>query len=358
MRANHTAGRFLGALLAALFLSAALPAIVAAQSPAREATREDMLRQVLDRDLAAFVSLLEGRYDNELQVFFDADLKTPHEMQSSRIHAIFRKVDAPALGRNVFFGAQYADGDSSRITLQGLYVASADYAANAIRLAMHTPKTPNAFAGAYRNPEVLAAVTPEQLIVNPACDVLWRREEAQFRGSMQPGVCRTVWKPSGRTITVEQDYLLGPDRLWIRDRGMDEQGRILYGHRTGEAQKLRKVRPFSCWVFALRGANHGDSGEGNSNWQSFYNVLIHDQGGIAAVTTDETPVRTIRLRLRNVEWPFGSNRPSLTLYVLDGDKDRAVSYAWTESTADRVGLNLRWVQASCTFAPEKLWAVE
>ncbi|MCU0882657.1 MAG: hypothetical protein MUF14_08335, partial [Hyphomonadaceae bacterium] len=56
-----------------------------------------------------------------------------------------------------------------------------------------------------------------------------------------------------------------------------------------------------------------------------------------------------------VEWPFGTNRPSLTLYVLDQDSDRAVSYAWGDYDADRLGINLRWMQASCTEAPDRLW---
>ena len=69
------------------------------------------------------------------------------------------------------------------------------------------------------------------------------------------------------------------------------------------------------------------------------------------MTDEETP-RRIRLKLRNVDWPYGTNRPSLTLYVLEGESDRAVSYAWNEGNAERIGINLRWLQASCTYAPE------
>jgi hypothetical protein len=45
----------------------------------------------------------------------------------------------------------------------------------------------------------------------------------------------------------------------------------------------------------------------------------------------------------------------LTLYVHDGDAKRALSYAWAEEDAGRIGLNLRWLQASCTHAPARLY---
>ena len=54
--------------------------------------------------------------------------------------------------------------------------------------------------------------------------------------------------------------------------------------------------------------------------------------------------------MRNVRWPYGNNRPSLVLYAYRPDKDRAVSYAWADPSAQRIGINLRWMQASCTLA--------
>ena len=56
------------------------------------------------------------------------------------------------------------------------------------------------------------------------------------------------------------------------------------------------------------------------------------------------------LRLRSVAWPPPSrNRPSLVLYVHTLDEpNRAVSYSWADPAAQLIGINLRWVQASCT----------
>ena len=42
------------------------------------------------------------------------------------------------------------------------------------------------------------------------------------------------------------------------------------------------------------------------------------------------------------------NNPSLVLYIHRPDQpDHAVSYSWADPKADRIGINLRWVQANC-----------
>ncbi len=102
---------------------------------------------------------------------------------------------------------------------------------------------------------------------------------------------------------------------------------------------------FTCWVAVMRGAEHGDSGAGMDDWDFRSNVVLHDQGGEAEIESDD---RKVRLKLRDVDWPYGERRPSLTLYVHEGDDDRAVSYAWTGGGEERIGINLRWLQASCT----------
>ena len=56
--------------------------------------------------------------------------------------------------------------------------------------------------------------------------------------------------------------------------------------------------------------------------------------------------------MRNVTWPYGSNRPSLVPYAYRSGEDRAVSYAWADPSAERIGINLRWMQASCTLTPQ------
>jgi hypothetical protein len=313
---------------------------------------------VLQRDLDALAGLLEGRFDNELQVFFEPDLGVPEHERHERIHSSFRRIDAPALGSHVFYVEQYGAGDPAQIYRQRIYAFSVDAQAGAIRLDIRTPADLDAARGAHREPARLAGLAQEAAPALPdQCAVYWRREIDQFVGQTRRGACTIASRRDGAQITVEADIVLSRDAIWIRDRATNAAGGLVYGNPAGEPHRLRRVRPFECWVAVLRGASHGDSGAGAApgDWYFQRGVMLHDQGDVAVFTTDETPAREVRLRLRRVEWPSGDNRPSLTLYVMEQGSDRAVSYAWGEYDAERMGINLRWMQASCTHAPERLW---
>jgi hypothetical protein len=344
--------RTVSALLCALML-------VVAGAPARAQTQTGVSQQgALQRDLALFLSWFEGRFDNELQVFFEPDLNTPENARHDRIHSSFRRVDLPSFGAHVFYIEQFGDGDPGNIYRQRLYTISPDYPANAIRLDIRTPVDAEALRGAHRNPALIEGLTPEATIsLHDGCAVYWRRQENQFIGQTRRGACRIQSRRSGRTIIVEDDLVLTEHAIWIQDRATDTRGRYVYGNRAGVAHQLRRVRPFECWIAVLRGARHGDLGENAAaqDWHFQRGVLLHDQGGVATVSTDESPARRITLKLRRVEWPSGANRPSLTLYVMEQGSERAVSYVWGEYDAERLGINLRWLQASCTHAPERLW---
>ena len=61
----------------------------------------------------------------------------------------------------------------------------------------------------------------------------------------------------------------------------------------------------------------------------------------------------VALHPRNVRWPPPfTNRLSLVLYAYTAeDTQRAAGYGWAEPDARRLGLYLRWMQASCTRNP-------
>lgn len=308
----------------------------------------------LEKDFALFLEWFPGRYDNESQVFWEPELGVAAEVRHERIHSIFRPVELPAFGSHVFYVEQFSNGDSARIYRQRIYALSADAAAGAIRLKIYTPMKPAALAGAWRDPSKLLGLKPAQTTTIEGCDVLWRRQANQFIGSIEDGACRVKSDRFGE-IVIDDDLVLTPEEIWISDRATTLNGDYVFGNKAGVPHKLKKARSFECWTAVLRGAKHGDSGEGMNDWQFQRGGLLHDQGGVLELTTDESPPRRVTLLLRRVEWPTGLNRPSLTLYAREGTSERAVSYAWTEFDAQRIGLNLRWLQASCTYAPDRLY---
>jgi len=109
---------------------------------------------------------------------------------------------------------------------------------------------------------------------------------------------------------------------------------------------MRRTSPFTCWVAPRK----RDESYGFVN-----DVVIHDGGGREWIKGEDFD--TVGIRMRHVRWPMGNNRDSLVLYLHkgeDADWETAESYAWTEPDSDRIAVNLRWVQVSCTRGGETI----
>lgn len=115
----------------------------------------------------------------------------------------------------------------------------------------------------------------------------------------------------------------------------------------GRVTELRRARLFTCWGAALKTTKKAD---GSEDWVGASKLKLHDQGGRVRFGGGDSGAPETILRMRNVIWPSGPNRPSLVLYVhTPNAPDRAVSYSWADKDAKTVGINLRWMQASCTL---------
>ncbi|MDJ0919534.1 MAG: hypothetical protein QNI84_00275 [Henriciella sp.] len=278
----------------------------------------------LEKDFGELTALFEGRWDSDRHAFFaeaagmDLDQVAPRQ-HIEIVPATLAAGEELSAGQAVFQATRSVDGEPPA-TLIHTFTIDSDR--QAIRQSVST-------SGG------VLAPTPMD------CHVLWHRQGAQFQGKAEGVGCDALFPRPAEGGPLEATLTLSENDFWVTSSR---------GNNTIEA-RLRRARPFECWTAILRGAEHGDSGEGMRDWDFRRGVKLHDQGGEAELMSDEPEPRRIRLRLRNVDWPYGTNRPSLTLYVMEGDSDRAVSYAWTEGGADRIGINLRWLQASCTYTP-------
>lgn len=309
--------------------------------PPASAQAEGSAGDILDKDLELLMQWFPGEYDNQEQVYFNELREIPEEERHERIHHIFYPVDLPAFGEHVLYVQQYLDDKPDEIYRQRIYVFTADYEEMAIRLDILTPKDPGALVDAHLDPSRLEGLTPDDVTPRPGCEVFWRRQANQFHGDMKERACNFVSQRSGKRIFIDDDLVLTASEIWIRDMAEDEDGNYVFGNRAGIHHKNRKARSFSCWVAVER-----TEGEG---WYFEPSATLFDQGGRVTITTDEAEPQSLMLKMRNVVWPFGPNRPSLVLYVHKDDPNRAESYAWTEPTGTRIAINLRWMQASCTL---------
>jgi hypothetical protein len=115
--------------------------------------------------------------------------------------------------------------------------------------------------------------------------------------------------------------------------------------------QLRRARPATCWVAIKKDKPKAD---GSPDWYFAQGVKLHDQGGRAMAGTGVADTQPVMIRMRNVIWPNNadgkpsSNKPSIVLYVHKPDQfDRSEAYVWGDPGAARIGINLRWMQASC-----------
>ena len=296
---------------------------------------------VLDKDFHTMMSWFPGVYDNQEQVYFEQEQEVDEALRHERIHHVFEPVYLPAFGEHVFYVQQHLNDDPAQIYRQRIYTFRPDYEEGAIRLTIHIPNDVASLVDAHLDSTKLSGLSPEQTRVLPGCDVFWRRQSNHFVGYMTPNACSYVSSESGKRIIFNDDLLLTEEALWISDRAQDEEGNRVFGHPTGVPHKNRKARRFECWMTAM---------QRDGEWTFRRGLEIHDQGGMVWLETEEETPQQVGIKMRNVRWPYGNNRPSLVLYAYRPDEDRAVSYAWADPSAQRIGINLRWMQASCTLA--------
>ncbi len=121
-------------------------------------------------------------------------------------------------------------------------------------------------------------------------------------------------------------------------------GRLLITVAGGRTE-LRRGQRFTCWAAVRR---EKDTPDGKPDWTSSFRLGLQDQGGRAKAGGEGA--EAVHLRMRRVIWPAPSDRsPNLVLYVHRPEEpERAVSYAWSDADARMVGINLRWMQGSCS----------
>jgi len=241
--------------------------------------------KILERDYREFLDLLPGLYDNQEQVYFEDNLDVPEADRHIR----------ETYTLNLTPNGQIEIPDS--------------------RLRFQTPTvTFKNSKDEIRTANVQPSASSIQLSFDN-CTFNIRRDNAQFSG-LGTGDCE------GETLSLSSEALSLPASLPSLSKGL-----------------FRRARTFKCWV----------SPQKEDGTYGFFNdVILHDQGGRAWRSGEGHP--RIGLKMRNVVWPTGSNRPSLVLYAYRGDdEDKAVSYTWTGPENDRLAINLRWMQASCTL---------
>lgn len=331
---------------------AATPAAKAVSSPVPVSVKPlaPAVKEVLEKDLLDLADLLAGRWDNELQTFFEPELNVPLPLRHERLHAVVRPVAAPEFGPVSFYVEYRKGGEAGPVVRQRIWTLSVDQELGAVRLTGFAPKEGKPLEGAWRQIEGAEGLKPDQVKKDSytpvaGCDIIWHRRGEGFSGSTRPATCKLVTNADKRVLSVSEQHDLSANVWEVRDVGVDERGVRVFGGSDLPPTRLKRAETFTCWASVAKGAERA----------TVTDLVVHDQGGTASAEFAGGNPAKLRVRLRDVEWPIGQNRPSLTLYLLvDGD-DRAEGYAWGEPTANRLALDVGGTQVSCTRDPRALW---
>ena len=157
------------------------------------------------------------------------------------------------------------------------------------------------------------------------CRYAWRSTPVGFTGEALDGGCAGL---PGR-ISVDPAWL---EAVWP----------------DGEAERARRVRHYRGWVALKR--SHLDAEAADDDYVFVREVDWHDEGFLLPVLDDGRPtgyaVELARLTYQNTRTSI------LKLGVIELATGDTLSYAWAEPGADRIGINLRWIQAGLTRVAE------
>lgn len=258
-----------------------------------------------ERDAQVIAELLPGVWNNNNQRYFDG--RTRADEKHGRLHVVIER------------GEQRSDLQL-RLTWD-----NADAPASSWRMQVIE-----------RDAQAIMTVRDAaQATDAPACTVRWQREAAQFRGTTAADrACENL----------PATWILAEQQLWLEPLDPPDADAPQTGY------KLHRTRAFRCYADIP-----GVGGGRDEPYERYGEFTIHDGGGLARFTSKDDPARDIGIYLWRVDWPINNyagvfTRDVLVISVLEFMPDGTVAdhgYAFTEPQVGRVGINLKWMLASC-----------
>lgn len=281
-----------------------------------------------ERDIMILGEMLPGLYDNANQSYFDVRLKRPESQRHNSVYSEILRVKSSRLGDNVFSvetGVRHED-DSAKFYAYALEV---DNAVQAVRMKIYRLKK----AAGKKIARGAAAYLS-------GCDVLWRQEAGQFRAQRDGADCVAD--------DIAADMMLSKNALWLNNvNQLNSEAKLSHF-------ALDRARMFDCYVDMP-----GVGGGREIPFERYQLNGIHDLGGEQWFVDKDG--QEIGISLFRVMWSFNNYegvfaRPSFVVYVktkLEDEKAKEIGYAWTEPSAQRIGINLKWMLVNCYMLSNK-----
>ena len=183
----------------------------------------------LDSDLNELLSWFPGVYDNTQQVSEERSGVLPSELRHRHTNHTFYPVEIAGIPGRQLYAQQYQHYDPDDLYRQRVYAFEPDLTENAVRLTIYTPKDPRALTDLHHQPETQAALSPDDFILKPGCEVYWTKSEEHFEGYLKPKACSYYSSRFETQVFLEETLVLRQDALLLNDRAVDEAGRLVFG---------------------------------------------------------------------------------------------------------------------------------
>lgn len=162
-------------------------------------------------DLVQLSAWLPGYYDDQSQVRADQQAGRPAP-ESLRLAVV--PVEAPVVGRHVFYLQESTGGRRRHVTMQRL--ASFRATQKGLVESLWSFTDPTRWLGADVTPELFAAMQPGDVRPMRGCNLTWTRVGGRFTASNNPRECRMVSRKTGNVHSIDMRIKLRANVLAIR----------------------------------------------------------------------------------------------------------------------------------------------
>ena len=183
----------------------------------------------LDQHLDEMLTWFPGVYDNFEQIESERESDLEANLRHRHLNHTFYPVAIPGIPGRQLYAQQYQHHDPANLYRQRIYSFEPDAEEDAIRLTIYTPESPDALTDIHLSPDRQAAMTADDFILKPGCEVYWKRAEDQFEGYLTPKACSYYSTRYETQVYLEETLTLRRDALLLNDRGVDGDGNLIFG---------------------------------------------------------------------------------------------------------------------------------
>ncbi|MEM7640101.1 MAG: CpcT/CpeT family chromophore lyase [Pseudomonadota bacterium] len=273
----------------------------------------------LDQHLDEMLTWFPGVYDNFEQIESERESDLEANLRHRHLNHTFYPVAIPGIPGRQLYAQQYQHHDPANLYRQRIYSFEPDAEEDAIRLTIYTPESPDALTDIHLSPDRQAAMTADDFILKPGCEVYWKRAEDQFEGYLKPKACSYYSTRYETQVYLEETLTLRRDALLLNDRGVDGDGNLIFGVDDKGPTLNLKQTDFSQLDVELQEIVRLMSGDYFSN----------AEGGAREG-------RPIYMRVRNITPPLGKRHAMYAEMRHDGpngDFYRQLIYLFDEANA-------------------------